>query len=144
MLRYWEMFIVDALLGNFDRHGGNWGFIKCNDMYRLAPVFDNGSCLYPKMIDERKMLLVMQSEEETDKRIYTFSTSQVKLNGNKSSYYEVINSLAFPECNIALEKIVERIDLDVIFKLIDETVEISDVRKSFYKHMLKYRYEKIF
>ena len=140
---FWEMFIVDALIGNFDRHGGNWGFIKCNDKYRLAPVFDNGSCLYPKMIDEYEMLFVMQSEEETDKRIYTFPTSQVKLNGNKSSYYEVINSLAFPECNVALVKIVERIDLDSIFKLIDETVEISDVRKSFYKHMLKHRYEKI-
>lgn len=140
---FWEMFIVDALLGNFDRHGGNWGFIKSNDRYRLAPVFDNGSCLYPKMIDEHEMLSIMQSEVETDKRIYTFPTSQIKLNGNKSSYYDVINSLAFPECNIALEKIVERIDLDIIFKLIDETVEISDVRKEFYKYMLKQRYEKI-
>ena len=26
--RFWDMFIVDALIGNFDRHGGNWGFIK--------------------------------------------------------------------------------------------------------------------
>ena len=23
---FWEIFIVDALLGNFDRHGSNWGF----------------------------------------------------------------------------------------------------------------------
>ena len=98
--RFWDMFIVDAFNGNFDRHGGNWGFIKCNDKYRLAPVFDNGSCLYPNMVDEREMLLVMQSEEETDKRIYAFPTSQVKLNGKKSSYYEVINSLAFPECRL--------------------------------------------
>ena len=140
---FWEMFIVDALLGNFDRHGGNWGFIKNKDKYRLAPVFDNGSCLYPKMVDEREMLLAMQSEEETDKRIYTFPTSQVKLNGKKSSYYEVINSLAFPECNVALVKIVEKIDLEKIFSLIDETVELSDVHKEFYKHMLKHRYEKI-
>ena len=22
--RFWDMFIVDALIGNFDRHGGNW------------------------------------------------------------------------------------------------------------------------
>lgn len=26
--RFWDIFIVDALNGNFDRHGGNWGFIK--------------------------------------------------------------------------------------------------------------------
>ena len=24
--RFWDMFIVDTLLGNFDRHNGNWGF----------------------------------------------------------------------------------------------------------------------
>ena len=39
---FWEIFIVDALLGNFDRHGSNWGFIKTNNTYSLAPVFDNG------------------------------------------------------------------------------------------------------
>ena len=25
--RFWQMFVVDALLGNFDRHNGNWGFL---------------------------------------------------------------------------------------------------------------------
>ena len=24
---FWDMFIVDALLGNFDRHNGNWGLL---------------------------------------------------------------------------------------------------------------------
>jgi len=24
--RYWQTFVVDALIGNFDRHGGNWGY----------------------------------------------------------------------------------------------------------------------
>lgn len=24
---FWDMFVVDALLGNFDRHNGNWGFL---------------------------------------------------------------------------------------------------------------------
>lgn len=29
MLRefFWDMFIADALLGNFDRHNGNWGIL---------------------------------------------------------------------------------------------------------------------
>ena len=46
---FWRIYIVDALLGNFDRHGGNWGFIKENNRYMLAPVFDNGSCLFPNL-----------------------------------------------------------------------------------------------
>lgn len=25
--RFWDMFIVDALIGNRDRHNGNWGFL---------------------------------------------------------------------------------------------------------------------
>lgn len=25
---FWDMFVVDALIGNTDRHFGNWGFIK--------------------------------------------------------------------------------------------------------------------
>ena len=46
---FWEIYVVDALLGNFDRHGGNWGFLKRDNRYSLAPVFDNGSCLFPNM-----------------------------------------------------------------------------------------------
>lgn len=24
---FWNMFIVDSLIGNWDRHNGNWGFL---------------------------------------------------------------------------------------------------------------------
>ena len=24
---FWDVFAIDALLGNFDRHNGNWGFL---------------------------------------------------------------------------------------------------------------------
>lgn len=24
--RFWDMFVVDAFIGNWDRHNGNWGF----------------------------------------------------------------------------------------------------------------------
>lgn len=26
--RFWDMYVVDAWIGNFDRHGANWGFLK--------------------------------------------------------------------------------------------------------------------
>ena len=64
------MYIVDALLGNFDRHGSNWGFLKKNNQYTLAPIFDNGSCLYPQLSDEDEMIKIMNSVDETNKRIY--------------------------------------------------------------------------
>ncbi len=140
---FWEMYIVDALIGNFDRHGGNWGFLKENNKYRIAPIFDNGSCLFPQMIDENKMLDIINSEEETRTRVYGFPTSQIKLDNKKSSYFEVINSLRFSECNEALKKIYNKINISEIYKIIDETLFITDVHRLFYKHILKNRYELI-
>ena len=140
---FWQIYIVDALLGNFDRHGSNWGFIKKDNTYSIAPVFDNGSSLFPNLVDEGEMQRIMDSSEETEKRIFTFPTSQIKLNGKKSSYYEVIHSLKFPECNAALEVIFKRIVTAKLEKLVDETPFITVVQKEFYKHMLKKRYEKI-
>lgn len=140
---FFEIFIVDALIGNFDRHGSNWGFIKENNKYRLAPVFDNGSSLYPQMIDEEEIIRIMNDEGEINRRIYEFPTSQIKINGNKSSYFDVISSLNFPECNDALLKIYPKIDLEIINKLIDNTPFLSEVHKTFYKVMIEQRYVKI-
>ncbi len=37
--------ILDALVGNTDRHQWNWGVIECSEGRRLAPSFDHASCL---------------------------------------------------------------------------------------------------
>lgn len=140
---FFEIYIVDALLGNFDRHGANWGFLKKNNRYSLAPIFDNGSCLYPNMIDEYEMKSIIEDEEQINLRVYKFPTSQIKLNNAKSSYFDVISSLKFEEINKALVKIYQLIDLDKIFNLIDEIDIISDIHKQFYKTMIKNRYDKI-
>lgn len=141
--RFWDMFIVDALIGNFDRHGGNWGFIKRNNQYRIAPVYDNGSSLYPKLNTDEKIAAILASEEEINERIYKFPTSHIKIKNHKSSYFEVISSRQFEACNEALKRIVPRIDLNRINTIIDEIEGISELRKQFYKVMLEHRYEKI-
>ncbi len=140
---FWRIFIIDALLGNFDRHGANWGFVKRNSLYSLAPVFDNGSCLFPRLASEDEMLSVMRSKEETEMRVFTFPTSQVRLNGKKSSYYEVISSLEFERCNLALETMVKVIDLDAILRFIESLDSISETHRAFYCHMLSARYKLI-
>ena len=141
--RFWDMFIVDALNGNFDRHGGNWGFIRKKDSYRIAPVYNNGSCMHPKLNTDAALLRVLESPEEIQRRIYTFPTSHIKMDGKKSTYYDIIYSLRFKECNNALTHIVPRIDLNEINNLIDSIEEISDTRRQFYKTMYERRYTKI-
>ena len=141
--RFWDMFIVDALIGNFDRHGGNWGFIKRDNQYRIAPVYDNGSSLYPKLNTDEKLAEVLASEEEIDQRIYKFPASHIKVKNRKSSYFEVISSRQFEACNEALKRIVPRVDLARINDIIDDIEGISELRKNFYKVMLQQRFEKI-
>jgi hypothetical protein len=143
MHQFWDMFIVDALIANFDRHGSNWGFIKKNHQYRLSPIFDNGSSLFPQLNTDEKITAIMHDQTKIDQRIYRFPTSQIKYQGKKSSYYEIISSLAFEECNKALVRMTEKADLKKINKLIDTVEGISDIRREFYKTILKQRYEKI-
>ncbi len=139
--QFWQLYIIDALLGNFDRHGGNWGFIKEENRYRLAPIFDNGSCLFPRMTDEDEMMKIIKSQSETNRRIFDFPRSQILLDGKKSSYYEVISSCQFEECNMALIDVFERFNLQAAYELIDDISIISEEHKAFYKHMLRSRYE---
>ncbi len=139
--QFWQLYIIDALLGNFDRHGGNWGFIKEENQYRLAPIFDNGSCLFPRMTDEDEMMKIIKSQSETNRRIFDFPRSQILLDGKKSSYYEVISSCQFEECNMALIDVFERFNLQAAYELIDDISIISEEHKAFYKHMLRSRYE---
>lgn len=140
---FWRTYVVDALIGNFDRHGGNWGFIKKNNRYTAAPIFDNGSCLFPKIVDEEQINEIMNSRAETEKRIFMFPTSQIRLDNHKSSYYEVISSLKFKECNDALCYVVEKISLNEIEDMIQNAPYISETQKGFYIYMIKERYEKI-
>ena len=109
----------------------------------MAPVYDNGSCMYPRLNTDKQLKIIMGSKEEIDNRIFRFPTSQVKIDGRKSSYYEVIHSLKYRECNEALLRIVKRMNLDKIFTMIDSVEGITEVRKYFYKTMYKQRYEKI-
>jgi hypothetical protein len=141
--RFWDMFIIDAFIANFDRHGSNWGFIKKENKYRIAPVFDNGSCLFPKLNSDEKIDSVLLSEDEINKRIFNFPTSQVKHDGKKSSYYSIISSLAFDECNKALLRITDRIDMSKIERLVEKVDGISAKRKEFYMTILKARFNRI-
>ena len=54
------------------------------------------------------------------------------MNGNKSSYYEVINSFQFEECNASVIKIYETYSQEKVNKLIDETPFITEIHKKFY------------
>lgn len=138
------MFIADDFLGNFDRHNGNWGLLldETNKTSEIAPIYDCGSCLYHALSDE-EMKKILNDPKEIDARIYVFPNSILKINDKKINYFNYISSLENKDCNEALKRIGRKIDLNEINKVIDGIEGISDVRKEFYKTMLKLRKEKI-
>ncbi len=141
---FWDMFIVDALIGNWDRHNGNWGFLynSKTDGLTIAPVFDCGSSLFPQA-DEEMMRAVLNDPGERNNRIFNFPLSGIMQNGKRINYYDFISSLKDDGCDAALERIVPRIDMKRIVELIENTPYITDLQKEFYKTMISERKEKI-
>ena len=142
--RFWDMFILDALIGNWDRHNGNWGFLydTQTDEMRLAPVFDCGSSLFPQA-DEEKMRVILSDRNELNLRIFNQPLSSIMQNGRKINYFEFISSLQNEDCNQALKRIAPKIDLEKIFRIIDETPDLTELQRAFYKTVLSERKGKI-
>ena len=142
--RFWDMFIVDALIGNWDRHNGNWGFLYNNatDEVTLAPVFDCGSSLYPQA-DEDLMKKILSDKNELNHRIFDIPLSAITYNGKKINYFKFLSEGEFPDCNKALKRIASRIDMKKIYEIIDNTPTVTELQKEFYKTMLTARKERI-
>ncbi|MCM1543594.1 MAG: HipA domain-containing protein [Blautia sp.] len=147
--RYWETFVGDALIGNFDRHKGNWGYLvneQTRDV-RLAPVYDCGSCLYPGL-SEDAMKKVLGSHEEILRRMYEFPKAALDAGGpgkreNKIRYFEMLASGKDMNCTFAFQRIYQNIDMGKIEGIIQDAPFMSDMRIEFYTSMLRCRKELI-
>ena len=141
---FWDMFIVDALIGNWDRHNGNWGFLynTITDEVLLAPIFDCGSSMFPQA-DESIMRAVLDDPAEKELRIFERPLSAIRQDGQKINYFDFISSLKHPACNAALKRIAPKLRQQDLRELVDSTPFISDLQKEFYRTMLSERKERI-
>ena len=137
--KFWEMFLIDSLIGNTDRHNGNWGFLLNKDTGKVefSPIYDCGSALNPMLEDEEieKINLV----ELKNLAINCYSC--LKENGKKINYMTYIKQMKNEECNQAVKRIFLNINIDEINKFIDSIECMSKIRKEFYKDIITQRYE---
>ena len=49
---FWDMFVVDAFIGNWDRHNGNWGFLYSQEKDELERK--ETELRYQKMLEDRR------------------------------------------------------------------------------------------
>lgn len=149
--RFWSMFICDAILGNRDRHAGNWGYLAPKTgTYTPAPIYDNGGSLFPGV---DRMILQMQRNEYKfiADRSERFPASVFKIaraNGEikKTNYYDILSDLRINKV-LALE--IKQLKTNIGFMGIMQTIInvlteaqqfISPIYMSFYALIVGTRY----
>lgn len=137
--KFWDMFIIDSLIGNTDRHNGNWGLLVYarSNGAKFSPIYDCGSCLNPMLEDNE----IKKINEVELKNLAINCYSCIKENGKKINYMTYIKSTKNEECNHAINRIFEKININEINHFIDTIPCILTVRKEFYKKIINYRYE---
>lgn len=135
--KFWNMFIIDSLIGNTDRHNGNWGFVLDNEKnIKFAPIYDCGSCLNPMLEDEA----IQNLTDVEIKNLAINCYSCIKENGKKINYMTYIKQMKNEECNNAICRVFDNIDIEKIKSFINEIEVMSDVRKEFYIKIIEIRY----
>ena len=133
--KFWRIFVVDTLIGNVDRHLGNWALILKDDKYRLSPVYDCGSCLHP-LLNEDKIVELINSSEL--KNVALNLKTAYKLNGKTLNYLDVYKIMP-PKLAVALLDTYDLIDMNKIKKIIYSIDTISNNMKEFYYKTILYR-----
>lgn len=139
--KFWDMFVIDSLIGNTDRHNGNWGFLLNKQINEItfSPIYDCGSCLNPLLEDTE--LENMNSAEIENLAINCYSC--IKLNGKKINYMSFMQKMKNKECNDAIKRRFKKVNINEINYFIDGIESISNVRKKFYKEIISYRYNNL-
>lgn len=137
---FWDMFVVDALIGNTDRHFGNWGFIKKDDIISFAPVYDCGSSLHP-LLSENEQIKLMSDSIAFKNSSYNIA-SVYTMNNKKIFYHEIFRN---PPVDLkeAIKKIVLKIDMEKIKGIIGSTEGLSKTQKEYYFKDILLRKEEI-
>lgn len=139
--RFWDTFVVDALIGNKDRHLGNWGFLSKDKIHlELAPIYDCGSSL-GALIDESKIQKCLEQPgimSNTELNIL----ARFKINGKSVTYKDMLLNPS-PQLKKSIKNIVPKINLDKINELVDSIPKLPNNRKEFIKKSIAMRYEQI-
>lgn len=137
--KFWDMFIIDSLIGNTDRHNGNWGFLlnKITGKAEFSPIYDCGSCLNPMLEDEE-----IEKISETElKNLAINCYSCLKEDDKKINYMSYIKQIKNEECNDAIKRLFTSINMDGIKKFIESIECMSNIRKEFYNKIIEQRYD---
>lgn len=157
--RFWDMFVIDAFIGNNDRNNGNWGLIlnQVSGRFSLAPVYDNSNAFFNKrsLKNMEKRLndhvAIKQDAYQTIRCVYKYKGLDNE--SHSINPFEFIANTKIERCKEALARFVSKVDMVKMVKiegLINEMPEhyealsiMPNVQKEFYLKLLNIRLQKL-
>lgn len=149
--RFWDMFVIDALISNNDRNEGNWGLVlnKETNKLRISPVFDNGASFFNKSNDE-KLSTIYSDDFRFKQSVYDSSISIYQINGKRINPLKYIESMKNVDCNKAVLRIIPKINIEKISNIFNELPEefnglpvLSKMQKTYYLKSIEYKYNNV-
>jgi hypothetical protein len=143
--RFWDMFVIDAYIGNHDRNNGNWGVIvRLDGTKELAPVYDNGGCLNNKWDDE-KMNRALDDEKAFKEQSYDGIICIFTIKDKAINPFHLIQKMEYPDCCAAVKRLTPQIKKSqmAIHSIINNNSILTDTQKKFYCRILDDRLEKV-
>lgn len=137
---FWDMFVLDALLGNPDRHFDNWGVLEKEGKITFAPVYDCGSSL-GALLDDRKMDRLLQDGTAFKNQEFNV-TSCYSMQGKRIFYHEIFKRPPKDLVN-AIQRTIPGIDMESVSDIVNSVSSISDTRKNYLIRAIGLRYREI-
>ncbi|MCL2496882.1 MAG: HipA domain-containing protein [Clostridiales bacterium] len=156
MERFWDMFVVDAFIGNGDRNNGNWGILidQRSRKISLAPVYDNGNAFFNKrslaqmekhMNDARAM-----QGDAYQNPLCAYKYTGLDKEGQKINPFTFIKRGENADCNAAVLRFVNAVDMNTIEQIIHGIPETAGslavmprIQKAFYLELMHIRLNQV-
>ena len=150
--RFWNMFVIDAFIGNNDRNNGNWGILidQKSGGISLAPIYDNGSAFFNKrsLAQMQKRLAddVLMQEDAYKTATCAYKYVGLDNEGHRINPFRFMREGGNADCEAAIVRFLEKVNLNRITEMIMDIPEdvgtlavMPQIQKEFYIKLLRVR-----
>ena len=144
-----RIMFFDALVGERDRHAGNWGIMLKNDEYSISPLYDTANCLLLHFANDEYMKNNTKTPEIFQSFINRNKTAIFKddFSGNYSPVDSIVDYLLtrYPEFTKREIHNLFKLNDGIIEEIVDmiPSTRMSDGRKEWVIKFLKTQRDKI-
>lgn len=129
---FWDMFVVDYLIGGGGRNASNWGFIGYEGKLSPAPVFDSSSSFYYKDYSGAPFFPPG-----------TATSPRMTFNGAICERIDVIASEKYTECTNSAQYIRKKYSsIQILDMLINAGIE-KEMATDWFTAILEYNYKRL-